>query len=320
MNTLPSNTSQRGAALILALTMLALFTVLGTLYVSHMTTELARADLGLREARARQTAQAGVAVALGELERALQSGQLQQVLDRAIPIELPAYKGVFDGTGIAMEAVDNRTAKTEVTISDESAKANPNYLPASALQRLLGVEGDTARAIASSLPREDSTGGAWIYDLDDLLQRGLLTEAQFLALDTSLLTTCSSVDPARPQDSLNINTAAPAVLAAILDVPLEQADAIAAKRPFSNLEALSAAAGKDPATFNVKPDPANPYGLPAPLALKSRCFRIVSRAEYGTTEGGRQWNRATGEVEAVVVFDDQGKYQFVRWNARRGIG
>ena len=61
---------RRGAALIMALTMLALFTVLGTLYVSNMSTELSRADRALREARARQTAQAGIEAAVGELERA----------------------------------------------------------------------------------------------------------------------------------------------------------------------------------------------------------------------------------------------------------
>lgn len=314
------NPSQRGAALILALTMLALFTVLGTLYISNMTTELARADLSLREARARQTAQAGIEAALGELERALQTGQMQPILDRPMSLELPAYKGTYDGKGITLAPIANRVATAEYTITDESAKANPNYLPASALQRILGVEGDTARKIASSLPRDGSEEGAWIHDLDDLLERGLLTPEQFAALDTTLLTTCSVADAAFPQESLNINAVRPLVLAAILDVPLEQAATIAERRPFNGLDALSAAAGKDPSTFNVKPDPDNPYGLPAPLALKSRCFRIISRATIATVEGERQWDRATGEIEAVVLFDDEGKHQFVRWTARRGIG
>ncbi len=311
---------RRGAALIMALTMLALFTVLGTLYVSNMSTELSRADLALREARARQTAQAGIEAAVGELERALQSGQILPVLDRPITIELPTYKGTFDGKGIAIEPMANRVASVEFTITDESAKANPNFLPASALQRILGVEGDTARKIASSLPREGADTGAWIHELDDLLQRGLLTPEQFTALDTTILTTSTVPDPAFPQESLNVNTVRPLVLAAILDVPLEQAAAIAEKRPFNGLDAISAAAGKDPSTFNVKPDPANPLGMPAPLALKSRCFRILSRATLASVEGGQEWDRATGEIEAVVLFDDEGRHQFVRWIARRGIG
>ena len=319
MNTLTKQ-PRRGAALIMALTMLALFTVLGTLYVSNMATELSRADLALREARARQTAQAGIEAAVGELERALQSGQILPVLDRPITIELPTYMGTFDGKGIAIEPMANRVASVEFTITDESAKANPNFLPASALQRILGVEGDTARKIASTLPREGSDTGAWIHELDDLLQRGLLTPEQFTALDTTILTTSTVPDPAFPQESLNVNTVRPLVLAAILDVPLEQAAAIAEKRPFNGLDAISAAAGKDPSTFNVKPDPANPLGMPAPLALKSRCFRILSRATLASVEGGQEWDRATGEIEAVVLFDDEGRHQFVRWIARRGIG
>jgi DNA uptake protein ComE-like DNA-binding protein len=316
----PANRDRAGAALILAISLLALFSTLGTLYVSRMGIEVSRVNQELREARARQLAVAWVHAALGDLERALSAGQPQQVTGRPLTYEFPAYGGVFDGVGITLETLERRASRVEVTITDESGKANPNHLPASVLQRVLGVDGATARRVAGSLPREGSTDGQWLDSIDALRTRGLLDDAQFAALDRDLLTVYTVPDPAQPRESLNLNAAAPAVLAAIVDVPLEAAEAIAARRPFRNLDGLAAAAGKDAATFNIKPDPANPLGLPAPLALRSRCFRIVSRALYGLEAGSHEYGRTTGEVDAVVVFDDDGNPQFVRWVARRGIG
>lgn len=313
-------TSRSGAALIIAISLLALFSALGTLYVSRMGTEISRVNMEVREARARQLAVAGVHAALGELERALGAGQPQQVTNRTLTFDFPAYGGIFDGTGIVLESLEGRLSRAEVTITDESGKANPNHLPASVLQRVLGVDGATARRVAGSLPRDGAPEGQWLDSVDALRTRGLLNEDQFAALKRDLLSVHTVVDPAQPRESLNLNAAAPEVLAAIVDVPLDTAEALAARRPFRSLDALAAAAQKDPATFNIKPDPANPLGLPAPLALASRCFRIVSRATYGPGGGAGDGGRATGGVDAIVVFDDVGKPQFVRWVARRGIG
>lgn len=313
-------TRRSGAALILAISLLALFATLGTLYVSRMGAEVSRVNLELREARARQLAAAGVHAAIGELERALAAGQPQQVAGRTFTFEFPAYGGVFDGAGIALEAIADRASRVEVAIHDESGKANPNHLPASVLQRVLGVDGATARKVAGSLPREGAPEGRWLDSVDALRTRGLLDEAQFSALNRDIISVFTVADPAQPRESLNLNAAPPEVLAAIVDVPAEAAEALAARRPFRSLDALAAAAGKDPATFNIKPDPANPLGLPAPLALRSTAFRIVSRATYGLKGGAGEYGRATGEVDAVVVFDDEGRPRFTRWVARRGIG
>lgn len=319
-----------GAALIMAIAMLALFTTLGTLYVRRMNLDLQRVDFEVRMARARIVAEGGVYAALGDIQRALQSKQLVQILDKPISYAFPIYAGIRGPEGLELATQENRRAVAEVVITDENGKVNLNHAPASVLQRVLGVDGNTARKITSTLPRSASPSSPnqnqsgtheehWLLGVDELLTRELLTAEQYAAVDLSLVTTFSVIDHANPAGFLNINSAPPPVLAAILDLPVEVAAQVAEKRPFKSLEALSVAAGKAPETFAIKPDPYNPAALPTPLAFESRCFRIVSKATCASTAGDREYNKAYGQVVAVVIFNADGSYEIVHWDSRRDI-
>lgn len=325
MNTMMRHSSgrnRRGVALILAISLLALFTVLGTLYIRHMNIELDRAGLLLDQVRARNLAGAGVHAAIADLQRALPPRQLVQMLDKPRTYTFATYKGVHEAQGLTLASMENRKAVATVTISDESGKINLNHAPASVLQAILGVDGATARAITSSLPRTGGKpeGGAppqWLLSTDDLVTRGLLTPDQFARVNPAWVTTYTVTDHADPAGFLNVNAAPADVMAAILDLPLEAAQKVMQRRPFNSLQGLGVAAEKDPATFNFKPDPSDPAALPAALSFESRCFRIVSEAVFATVQEKQEHTRATAKVDAIVVFTPDGGYEIVRWNTQR---
>ena len=123
------------------------------------------------------------------------------------------------------------------------------------------------------------------------------------AVPRQFLTVYSVADPAHPSAWLNVNAAPPTVLAAVLSIPLETAQAAAAKRPFKSLEEIGAAAGRDPASFAVKPAPETPTTLPKEFCFESRCFRIISEAMLANLgPNGQEYRKTPSRVEAVVVF------------------
>ena len=133
-----------------------------------------------------------------------------------------------------------------------------------------------------------------------------------------MLTTWTVADHAAPAGYLNVNAAPVEVLAAILDMPLETAQQVAEKRPFATFTALVQAAGKDPATFNIKPDAAEAAAWPAALTGESHCFRIVSDGTAASTAKDREYDRAGARVEAVVLFRGV-DYEVVFWNAGKRV-
>lgn len=315
---------KRGAALIIAVTLLAIFVTLGMFYVRNMSLELEKTLFVINQARAREAATGGVYAAIGDLQRAAAENQIPQVIATTRTYPFPVYGAQRTTAGLELAPVENRRVEASVVIADESGKINLNHAPASVLQRVLNVDGVTARNITSSLPRADgepvptqAANSGWLLDAADLVSRGLLTPEQFAALDKDLITTWTVADHAAPQGFLNINAASPEVLAAILDVPLETAQQVAAVGPFDSLEALAQAAGKESATFNIKPDPGNPAAWPAPLTSDSRCFRIVSEAASVSVAGQAEYDKAASRVEAVVVLGDNGEYEILYWNAGR---
>lgn len=310
--------NQRGAALIFALTMLALFAVLGTSYVVSMSLELDNADLRLREARATLLAEAGVQAAIGELSQAVREGrQGDLLLQRDKTYEFPAYQGIMTAEGYVLDA-QPRISNASVVITDESGKLNLNHAPASMLRMVLNVDGATARGITSSLPLptifqpEPGPGRQWFAGVDELLSRNLLSPEQYASLDTSLLTTLSVANHKHPERFLNVNSAPAEVLAALFDISVEQARQAMVRRPFKTLADLEAAAGKGADTFTIRPEPGDQGALPAELSLDSRCFRLASVGTYGF-EGQGTARRATARVEAVVVFESDGKYTITSW-------
>ncbi len=311
---------QRGAALIFALTLLALFAVLGTSYVVSMSLELDSADLQLREVRATQLAEAGIHAAIGELSQAVREGrQAELLLQREQVFEFPAYQGIMTAQGYVLES-QPRVSNARVVMTDESGKLNLNHAPASMLRMVLNVDGATARNITSSLPLptifqpEPGPGRQWLAGVDELVSRGLLSAEQYAALDTSILTTMSVANHAKPERFLNVNTAPAEVLAALFDISVEQAKQAMVRRPFKSLAELEAAAGKAAGTFSIRPEPSDRESLPPELSLDSRCFRLQSTGTYAV-DGQAMARRATAHLEAVVVFEGDGSYTITHWTA-----
>jgi len=314
----------RGAALIIALSMLALFSTLGMLYVRHTNIGLEKATLTLRLARAESLAIAGVNAAIGDLEHARKARQLIQVLGKPRTYAFNTYKGVRTEDGLAVDTMDNRRAAARVTIDDESGKVNLNHAPPKVLAEILGIDIITARKINFSLPnamlkllRKKGEPRRWLVGVDDLVTLGHLTDQQFAAVDKSAITTYSVLDHSRPEGYLNLNTAPAKVLAAVLGLSMQEAEELATHRPFKSLEAVSTFCGRAPAEFNLR---MAPDGSPSPaFSLGSRCFQIISDASYaGVDDGGGEFRRAIARVKALVLFDEDGGYRIVHWDALRG--
>lgn len=314
----PDRRGKRGAALVLALSLLAIFSILGTCYVKYMNLSLDEADFEVRRVRAEQLAAAGVAYAAEGLrmemlfpDKGVQRGVTSEDID------FDSYLGITQGEeGILSEAMPApRLAIANVTIYDESARLNINHAAPDALQKVLGIDANTAREISA---RKDA-----YLAVDELVTRGPLNREQFDLLIPSLLTTYSIVDQTNPSRYLNVNEADPAVLGAVLNLSTDQAAQVKAKKPFASLSALS------DAITSVTGAPATGVIENPALALKSRCFRVVCESRYAVKldeqahaeapEAEKSHylrDGARGRVEAVLFFDDDGSYRVLQWNTR----
>ena len=320
---------ERGAALIFALSLLAIFGIMGVAYVDYMNSNLLESDLELRKARARLLAVSGVHIAAAGLREEVLSANHQVPKGVSASFELPTYNGVTHGDdGIRVEPMNmTRVARTNITVFDENGRVNLNHAPASALQKLLGVDGDTARTIAGSVPRgAQGPDARWFLTRDELLTRGLLTKAQYDEAVSVPLTTVTVIDHANPAGHFNVNGAEPNALAAMLNLTLEQAQQVKAKGPFASLDALGQAIA---AVTGAPPEAA--ASDPA-LGLKSRCFRVVSEGFYARAADQARYDaaatpeekekllvkRITSTVEAVLLFQDDGTYEIIDWSASPG--
>lgn len=318
--------NERGAALIFALSMLAIFGFMGVAYVKYMSLNLVDSDLDLRKARARQLAVSGIQIAASGLRQEVLSAN--HIVPRNTPasFDLATYNGITHGDeGIAAEPMNaTRVARTTVTVYDEGGRVNLNHAPASALQKLLGVDGDTARNITANVPRgAQGPDVRWFLTTDELLSRGLLTKAQYDLIVPDTLSTVSVVDHANPAGHFNVNGATPAALSAMLNLTLEQAEQVKSKGPYASMEALGQAVSA------VTGAPAEAVTGEPSLGLKPRCFRVVSEGFYAKAIDSERYdaaatedekdrlltNRTTSTVEAVLQFKDDGTYEVIYWNA-----
>jgi type II secretory pathway component PulK len=320
---------ERGAALIFALSMLAIFGIMGVAYVDYMNTNLVQSDLELRKARARLMAVSGIHIAAAGLREEVLSASHQVPKGVTTSFELPTYNGVTHGDdGIVAEPMNmTRVARATITVFDENGKVNLNHAPASALQKVLGVDGETARTIVTSLPRGAQGADArWFLTRDELLTRGLLTKAQYDQAAGAPLTTVTVIDHANPLGHFNVNGADPAALAAMLNLTLEQAQQVKDKGPFASIEALGQA------ITAVTGAPADAAASDPAIGLKSRCFRVVSQGFYARAAEQYRYDaattpeekeallvkRITSTVEAVLLFQDDGTYEIIDWSTSPG--
>ncbi|MBI5091899.1 MAG: general secretion pathway protein GspK [Candidatus Hydrogenedentes bacterium] len=311
-----------GVALITALGMLVLFLAMGTAFLGYVTIDQRDARYALKMARAKAVADGGARAAIGEIQAALAAG-------KPAPPELTIPSSVYgfekgQDTPVPQE---NRAARAEVRITDEWARINLNQAPVVVLQAILGVDGDAARKLRSGLPRQDSgevlaptSDRRWLTTVGDLVTRGLMEGPTYNALDQELVTVYSAADNTNPGAYINLNTAPAKVLAAVLNLSPEAANAVVAARdkaPFKSVQDLRAAVGKGPETFNVPQAPGAPDALPPALAFSSRCYRIRSEAKVANVVDEKEVDATRWSVEAVVYFPDGAAPLVQYWSAAK---
>lgn len=321
----PSTTSRNdeGAALITVLGLLVVFMMLGTAWVGYMMIEHQETDWKVEGLHANYAAQGGINAGIAAVQSAIAEGASPN-LSEPFDLEIPVYR---ENTGAedVPEASDRRVCRVRVQLQDESARVNINHAPPNVLREILQVDGEKARQIRSSLPRTDGAddeggeGRRWFSSVDELVTRGFLTPEALSDDLAGMLTVYTVLDPANAGGYMNVNTAPAPVLQALLNITPETAAQVANARPFSDVTELSAAAGKDPAAFNVRPAPEALNTLPPELSFSSRCYRIISTAELVDTQAAESSApMATATIEAVACVDDQGNTQIMYWNESAG--
>jgi len=287
--------------------------MLGMAYVASMEISLERTALDLRVVRSRHMAEGGVEAAIGEIQAALKAGTVSSI-PTVFEIPFPVFR-TNRSSPIGFSPHENRRGVAKVAIADESGKINLKCAPPLVLQAILGVDAPAAQRI-----RDAATSPSRVASVDGLATEGFMSIEAAAAVPRQFLTVYSVVDPANPSAWLNVNAAPPEVLAAVLSLPLDAAQAVAAKRPFKSLADLGAAAGRDPASFAIKPAPETPTVLPKEFCFESRCFRIISEATLANLgPNSQEYRKTQSRVEAVVVFGP-GEIPYITfWNeARKG--
>jgi type II secretory pathway component PulK len=306
----------RGAALITAVALLAIFTMLGVIWFDEMTTDNANTDVTIAETRAQLYANAGVHARLAELHSAMEASTMTLALMAPRTYQFPVYTRDRETGNLALDA--RYFADVSVSVSDENSRVNINHAPPRVLSRLLGVDGSTARAIRASLPIPGAPGTAqkrWLTSVDELVTRGLLTEQQLADVNPDFITVYTVMDPENPARFINVNSAPNRVLQAVLDLRKTQADAVMEARPFFALEDLVAAAGKEAQLFNTRPPSSSNDGLPPELTFRSTCFRIVAESRLlRSVPNSEPVAEARARVETVIQLEPGGRPRIQYWS------
>lgn len=290
------HSAKRGMALVAAIGMLVIFAMLGTAYIGYMTIEYDEAGIELHEIRAQHLAAAGVDAAIAQIQDAIKRGEAPQP---EYLVSLATYRQEATGQG-------SYTQTVRVRVTDESARVNLNYAPP-ALLRALGFSENGAQGLA-----DYRAAGKRLASFESLRTDGLLDGAGYQALDASRFTVYTGTDTRQPHSYLNLNTAPPAVLAAIFAINESEANALADKRPFTSWADALQKVGREPATFNVSAPQYASRDMPRDLALASRCYRVESTVDMNMPGGtGRPMSAG---VEAVVVFPENGGSAVRYWH------
>ena len=311
MNMARQNNNRRGAALVLAVGLLAIFAALGTTYVAYMTLEQRRSNDYVAKVRARQMADSAIWASVGEIQAALAGGETPAMGPREEEL-VPVYQKVLaKSTPVAWERRDGRVL---VSVEDESAKLNINHASPRVLQAMLAIDGQLARTIRSRVPRPGeapSKDQQWFSSVDGLVARGFLTRDALNQVEPrpgALLTAHSVADNLNPRAYINVNAAPKEVLAALFNPETAERIVTArAQQPLKDFAGLLEATQADPATFNLEV-PADGTA-PSEIAFQSRSFRIVCTAE--ARKAGEV--QAACRVEAVVVLSDTGVAEITYW-------
>jgi type II secretory pathway component PulK len=294
----------RGVALLTALAVLVVLSMLGAAYVRYLSIDMQASRLEEARLRAREGAEAGLRAATARIRSALEAEQTLR-LPQENELELPIYRLLQT----ALVADDDQVVRVRVRISDESARISINTAPAAVLAAVDGIGEENARRIVQARPKDNSA--PWFVDASQLMPRGLLSEEAFERA-RPFITAQSVLDPREPQPHLNINAVPESVLAPLLDLPANAAQTLSDQRPFDSLNRLAAAAGRGVVTFDG--DGRGAEMLPEGLAAGPCVFRIVSEA--ATLEDGDP--RARARIEATAQWNPSaGRLEFVHWSEER---
>lgn len=278
--------TRRGVALLAAVALLALFSMLGISYIRFMSIEGERARWQARNVRAEVLAGDYLRVALHEVEAMLANGA--RVPDEiAYPI-VPTYLG---GRGGPESLVDSESLRAEVRvrIADEAAKVDINRASPGLITAVTGLDSDTAQRVYANTrpPLAREHGDAFpIRNLEELAVRGVLDLGVITALPREWLTVYSG--PSGP--FLNANTMPPQLLAATLEADDDTVADIMAARPFETREDLRAAMGDDAV-------------LHPSVGVGSRCYRLTCEVTISQPAADDTWRPVrTQRLEAVVAY------------------
>ena len=303
---LDRNRNERGVALLFSLGIIVFFAMLGAAYIGYMNNAYDAARFEVNQSRVRGVAEAGIHAAIAEIQSALADGGQ------------PASVYTFEPAVYRHEQAGRVAyAQKEVTVSvaDEMARVNLNHAPQAVLEAL-GFEAEAAAAMVKSRPRAAGKG-RFLNTVDDMVARELVTQRAHYDLreagTLNDLTVYTAIDPASPKGFVNINTASPRVLGAIVAVDETEAETIAGKRPFASWEDVLTGVGREPTTFNVRHTQIGSRNMPEALTLSSRCFRLTAEATVDFPGLRRSLKSAT---EAVVIFDENGHARVRFWNTR----
>jgi len=297
--------SKKGVALMIAISLLGVFALLGMYYVRDAGTEMRRTVLLLDEMRVREYAKTGISSALVELEKAWRTDTVSELIDKC-PLEFsyPYYKQEYKGNGtFALEPSDTISVNVKVWITDESGKINLNCSPASVLQKILNTNGEIARRIVSNLPNSgvSSSTGEWFYLVEELYGTKGFIQGEFNEQIINFVSTWNAGNPNNPVPYLNINKAPVEVLMALFNINSDEAQKITNARPIKSMNDLITILGKPTTGYNIKVDNMS-SNWQFPFTEKSNSFKVSVIAELSREVSGKKYNRVFASKEAGIVF------------------
>lgn len=159
-----TGTGRRGAALLMALGMLALFSVLGAAYVRAMTLEDDAAALRARQARTAEAAAGAVRGAAEELRRTLAAGGgLEGLEDRTLRMPVQVLTRTGRGTGenaLTPQPLPDTFVRVRLTVAEMDPGAGAADDPAAAAAGgIAPAEGRLFRITARAALVEAAAGG-----------------------------------------------------------------------------------------------------------------------------------------------------------------
>jgi DNA uptake protein ComE-like DNA-binding protein len=283
-------------------------------YVRSSEIDFKRVGLLLDEVRVRDYTRAGLNFVLAEIEKCYANGTVEELLNKGkFQIDIPYYTLVNKGGNkYELDTSDNVKVSVKAKIYDESGKVNFNLAPVSVIQKLLKVDGETARRLKSEFDRQN--GGKWLYVLDDIYDKGVISDNVGIDHIYENLSTWNAGNPENPIPYLNINKASPEVLKAIFNLSDAEVEKIVSAKPINSLGDLISLIGRDPSNFNIKiSGDLSDSKWVFPFTGRSNSFRVVLTGEMHKESLGSIYRKVNYSLEVgIIVFEGKARVVWSR--------